>query len=622
MINYLEKSQEIYNWLSRLQVKQDRIVAEKNEGWISFKLHHPLKGLIKVTHPLNNKEYFRCHGIGLKIVDSDNENVILNVYDKGGIFDPVDGYVPGDHYGSTYFAWLGALLYKNTNEADIMNSIRMAAEFHFSTSKEEYFFSEWQLYHWDFHNHALLETYRLIKDKLSDVEKKVWIRELRNSKENRKNLLTNWVLMRAYSDMLRYTIFNDEINRWKCWINLLYTTLSRHKDGCYDDRRNRSRPIQYHVFVLALLHRIYLLNSSNIIKKYFLTGLNYFVKFIDPDGCFNYTGRGQEQIFGYASAIYVLEAAKILDPINANYYDGYLCKMWNHLNQYQVNDEGYYHLVLNNHEDKEMYGWYDYHHLTVYNAFLAVWIGLADELQNRSSIKKNVKYNRKFFNINFKPTRTTIIYRPEYYIVFSGGASDYLSEPGITPYHIWFKDIGWVFSCPNGPSTLRYGKKNRIENIEKNILAPVVKLYDGTWDVPLINRNHRFNSKENCLMMTSDYKYFFLERVVQFYEEKIQFEDKFVFKGNSNFSEFRFFNFPVAIDKFKIVVDKGRFLLLSKSGNIVVSIHYSDFISSKVEVLELLQSAKGDIRIVAMRDREFKKDNKFKKICFSIKREK
>ncbi len=61
---------------------------------------------------------------------------------------------------------------------------------------------------------------------------------------------------------------------------------------------------------------------------------------------------------------------------------------------------------------------------------------------------------------------------------------------------------------------------------------------------------------------------------------------------------------------------------MSKSGNIVVSIHYSDFISSKVEVLELLQSAKGDIRIVAMRDREFKKDNKFKKICFSIKREK
>ena len=130
-----------------------------------------------------------------------------------------------------------------------------------------------------------------------------------------------------------------------------------------------------------------------------IKGIDYFLRFVDPDGCFNYTGRGQEQIFGYASAIYVLEAALKVNPSKMKIYQTALNRIWEYFLSF-FKPEGYFPLVLNSHADEERYGWYDYHHLTVYNGFTGVWLGLASLLNPTQSFKKKFNSNW-FYNLRF-----------------------------------------------------------------------------------------------------------------------------------------------------------------------------------------------------------------------------
>ena len=54
---------------------------------------------------------------------------------------------------------------------------------------------------------------------------------------------------------------------------------------------------------------MYLLNGQDKIARKFLNGIEFFMPFVDPDGDFNYWGRGHGQIFGHGAAIYALLAA-------------------------------------------------------------------------------------------------------------------------------------------------------------------------------------------------------------------------------------------------------------------------------------------------------------------------
>src|SRR5690606_24343041 len=71
----------------------------------------------------------------------------------------------------------------------------------------------------------------------------------------------------------------------------------------------RSYSFQYHAYTLALLGL--LINECgvrNLIPR-FLAGVALITDFIDPDGDFNYFGRGQRQLFGYVSLLYALAVA-------------------------------------------------------------------------------------------------------------------------------------------------------------------------------------------------------------------------------------------------------------------------------------------------------------------------
>lgn len=616
-MKYSETARDIFNWLKKLQVKQKEITAELVDYQLFFLLEHPLEGKIKVEIPYPESEYFTVKGIGLQIKKKERKIVIISVYDYGGIFDPIDYYNPGDHYAATHFALLGALLYEQCKDPDLIIYIKRAVDFHLRTSKDEYRFEHWG-YHWDFKNYAFLETYGIMKKYLSEEEMREWKEGLYNYRENKGNNLTNWMMMRAYSALLRYNIFHNIFQLFRFLGRMLLVRRAMLPDGCFDDFPHTSRPIQYHVFVLALLHRIYLLKPSSIIRNWFLKGVKYYIHFIDPDGCFNYLGRGQEQIFGYGIGLYVLEAAKSLDNKQATTYQDFADRMWKYLYQYKRNK--IFPLVLNNRNDSDQCGWYDYHHLTVYEAFLGVWLAFAQKniRANEIEIKKSVVKTREIKHFR---SSGNIVYSNEYYFtVFSRGTLEYLSEPGITPVHLWFKKIGWFFSCPGGPYA-KFGKNKVAKNIDKNFFAPIAKSrVQKQWYVPAFNKSEYFHLKENKLIMVYNYGPFTVKRVVIFQSTHLLFRDEFSFNTNEEYEYFRFFNLPIISDKFDISVDNERNISCrTDEGVIGISLQGTNLESLIFRKSDIIKTAKGVAEVITLENKDFRTDRgEIKYISFNL----
>lgn len=622
MNRYFHIANEIFQWLGQNQVIQNEIKAKQVNGDLKFSLEHPAQGCLPMKTSLWREKIFRCGGIAMQVAIQNGEEVELEVYDHGGIWDPVDELVPGDHYATTHFALLGAILYQENPDDYILEKVRNSIEFHLRTLKDEYYFGDYG-YHWDFQNYAFLETYKLLANVLSLSEKQMWRQGIKKSHENSKNRHTNWIAMRAYSSLLKSRLFHSPFDMIDFLLRIKRVHKARKADGCYDDFPNISRPIQYHVYTIGLLHRVYLLKPNDRLKKYILDGINYFTKFIDPDGCFNYLGRGQEQIFGYAVAMYLLEAAKKLDPSKFEYYQEQAEKVWKYLLQFKK--EGYFPLVLNKRKDEDRFGWYDYHHLTVYNAFLGVWLGFTGKLfsDEISSPIENVTLGSEFFEY-FNPTKIFIKSTSEYYFVITGGTPDYLSEAGLSPVHIWFKSVGWIFSCPGGPSINKFGKLFPVPHIEKNYFAPLILSTNGEWLIPAKKEFEIRQADANCLEIFYDYGPFSISRKIEFEEELIKFQDVFRFTSGSAFAEVRYFNFPIVVDKYKMnFLGDHVCQLISLEGGIYLQILESDFPAKSFELGEEIKTAMGLANNIILREGEMQFfDETIMSISFSISKEK
>ena len=603
-MTYLDAAYGIFDWLSRLQVKQGEIIADRTDYGVHLSLTHPVEGEITVATPIDVSKVFRCHGIGLNVTSEKEKEVILSVYDNGGIFDPIDANIPGEHYAASHYALLGAVLYREYEEKHILDCIKRAFGFHIRTCSDGYSLDNWG-YHWDFKNYALLETYLLMNLDLSEEERLSWVRALKSWKQNKDNYLCNWTAMRAYASLLRSKTWHRWGDRWLYhrWTKAMLR--SRQSNGCFDDDFRRSRPIQYHAFTLAMIHRILGVKFDEVLARYFLSGVSYLVKFIDPDGCYKTVGRGQEQIFGYGTALYVLEAARRLDRANADLYGVYAHSIWKHLLTYRKEDD-HFPLVLNRRLDEERFGWYDYHHLTVYNAFLGAWLGLTHRLCADQPISGTLSSRSQPTGMTYlKDTQQIVYSNAHYYICLSAGLPDYLSEPGISPAHVWFRDIGWVYSCPGGASPRRFGKVHRIENIEKNLFAPIA-YGSKDWYIPAGRPGVIFKCEDDSATLAFDYGIFEVTRTVRFEKEKIEFSDDLRFMRQVTLDELRLINFPVVIDKFKIDLDRrNEVRLLHRNGVIRLLLEVCE---PKVEIFELgesIKTAKGMAQIVTLRIPEF-----------------
>lgn len=592
MQTYIETASDLHSWLSSLQITQKWINAEIKDEHILFELKHPKSGTVEVTQSLPNERIFRTHGIALELIEKEAKRAKLRVYDFGGIWDPVDGYVPGEHYAASHFALLSAILFDAAEEPRLVEQASQAFEFHLYTSRREYLLSEW-MYHWDFQNYALIECYQRLHNRVSKEMKQGWQGGLKRWRTNHRNKLSNWAAMRALASYQRYRLFGSFLDfcrfRWNEYVAL----KGEQENGCIDDELNASRPIQYHIYTVALLHRLYLLTGRQRFGQRFLRGVDFFLPFVDPDGDFNYWGRGQEQIFGYGAAVYALTAAAKMT--GESEYQHAASKVYEYLLQFKRDD--HFPLVLNLHAEQERVGWYDYHHTTVYNAFLGVWLGLAHELNDRqpkfavtqgAGLRKSIEQDFAFIS------------NGSFFIAAGGGLPHYSSESGLTPCHLWVKGLGWIYSCPGGATRDAFGNFYGDEHVLRNCLAPLAVDQSDALYAPTgkIGEVKKYNATTiECFL---DCGIFSVRRTIGISVNELQIFDEILLERDFDGKEFRLFNFPVIIDKFDYRVRSRELTIVSSNANMVIECDVNHP-EPKFEELEQIRTAKGLARVVAMR---------------------
>jgi hypothetical protein len=270
-------------------------------------------------------------------------------------------------------------------------------------------------------------------------------------------------------------------------------------DGCIADIKGRSRSVQYHFYSAALLARQAIMTNNQKCKRIALAAANYGINFIDPDGNCNFKGRGQQQIFGYAVAIYLFVACAYLDPSRSDYWLSHGGRILEYLSKWQRTD-GSFPLVLNEFEDKMHVGWYDYHHLSVYNAFMGSWLALA--AYTLATSKQEIEDVSRFFDnpslsqikpiLPFEASGVLVARSPDYYICVSRGEDYYETDCGFVPHHIWLRECGPIISCPGGSDPHRYGKLYRYDDMDWNFFAPLPLNNSGQPVSPAYKKQGKF----------------------------------------------------------------------------------------------------------------------------------
>ncbi len=409
-------------------------------------------------------------------------------YDQGGIFDPLDQRVIGDHYATTHFAWTCALTHSAGPDAQLLESARNAILFHIRTSPGEYPPGSWD-YHWDFNNLAFVETYGLMADYLNPEERQVWQQALLQWKTNTHGAI-NWVAMRALALFRRGTLLNrpGDIRDAEKHLDRVLTAQTR--DGCFDDLPGISRPGQYHAYTACLVLRMKKMAPVRITRAC-TRAARWLLTVCAPDGDVTGLGRGQGQIFGVACAIYLFRAARILDPERAIHYQWAEEKNLARLTA-RMDSRGFLPLVLNDRPVEERCGWYDYHHLTVYNAFALVWLLLARTEIHIDSSPFQQPHQAFLTKALPPPSGTTFLPRSEivsirsssFSLVCAAGApgAGYAADVGISPHFVFFKKAP-LFRYPVGPGPGKYGSATHEKRQTENIWAPLIHV-KGQWIAP------------------------------------------------------------------------------------------------------------------------------------------
>ena len=464
------------DYLKRLQISTKSYPVKLNStGSRSVRLLHP--GEVSLDVSIEHfTGYKRFAGLGLESDSPSTQSV--KCIDYGGIYDPIDGFVPGDHYAASHYALLETILINQGLRNDF-SPIQKAFDFQLANGKK-YPFSAVEP-HWEFNNLAWLEVMLLLPPRVDQNIIQQLNEYLFRAPRHIRPHAANWKMMLG-SFLIRLGKNSKSIIYQFLGKFYIYWALrSFETDGCIADIYKNSRTIQYHFYAAAVLARLALVTNDQKLKKVAVKAAQYGSAFIDPDGNFNYKGRGQGQIFGYASAIYLFIAAASSDAKNRSFFLETAGKVLGYLRKWQKPD-GSFPLILNGLPDEKRVGWHDYHHYTVYNAFLGAWLGLAaldiPDTSDRGRSKTEASSNREnVWSKYFSPSGTLIASSHDnYYFCVSRGESFYDTDTGFAPHHIWWKGIGAVISCPGGPDRDRYGKQYRRPESDWNYFAPMVQI--------------------------------------------------------------------------------------------------------------------------------------------------
>jgi hypothetical protein len=360
-----------------------------------------------------------------------------------GLYDPIEKQILPNKYGNSFFA-LSSLLYYELNQEEKWKRIaELATAIELENTKNR--FHKIEMFRWEFKNYALLKIYQ--SNQLNPTLQKKLKKRILNM-QNLGSFKTNWMAMRGLNLLLRGHLLNSRKDKTNSKKEIKKVLQRQTKEGLFYDDYN-SDSFQYHCFILAQLVQYYEISPTEHLKKRILKGLILLTKITDPQGDCCYFGRGQQQIFGYAAAIYALSYAhtKMDDTKEfANYAKLIFTYIKPYINQNKI--------IANNNE-KEKAGWYRYNYITDYLPFAATYLLLANKHIDLDTTKFPTKKEYELFldnsNLFIKKTK-------EYFICICAGNKESSELPGIV--NIFPRNI----TCSGGPHINIYGKEPYTQN--------------------------------------------------------------------------------------------------------------------------------------------------------------
>lgn len=401
------------------------------------------------------------------------------LFDAFGVYDPLEGRVEGDHYATSHYVLMSAALHQVTGEPEYLRAAVDSAEFCLR-GLCGYPRVPWGM-HFDFNNYGLALACLLLGDSLPEEIRTIWLRDLVKARMN-AHRVGNWFGQRlVFLALLRGSGVRLPLrSRLLLEVNRLFFRRTFATDGAIEDHRGTSRPIQYQAFSLALATLLDAVAPDGRTARSISPGIDYLLRFIAPDGDFNFFGRGHKQIFAYSPALYVLEACAPERPELRDAAD----RIWAFLRPHQRED-GSFPLVLTPGPAAPRLGWYDYHRHSAYNAFFGAWLALAQiarqgNLRPRPGASDPPRAPRQALGgtVNIFIKRT-----PAYYLCLSRGFGGYSSECALSPHKLYVNALGTLLSCPGGPAPTVHGFGQRFTFAKEpvNIFAPLWRDAEGRW---------------------------------------------------------------------------------------------------------------------------------------------
>ncbi|MFW3361839.1 hypothetical protein ACN2A0_04150 [Aerococcus viridans] len=163
-------------------------------------------------------------------------------------------------------------------------------------------------------------------------------------------------------------------------------------------------------------------------------------------------GRGTNQIFAWGPWIYLVKK-------NITSFDSKVYKTLNYFNNAYKDSFVNGNIIMNNYEASNKDLWWDYHHSSVYQSHLVMWMSLSMlNIDNKVELKgiKNFKITPK----TKKKSGIRVINNPSFYIFLHDGSQEYFAEIGPAIYNIWTSNVGTIFKGGYGPTASSFGLKS------------------------------------------------------------------------------------------------------------------------------------------------------------------
>jgi hypothetical protein len=535
--------------------------------------------------------FFECDGLIYQ-----HNNSSYQLYDKGAVFDEVEGRVVGDHYATSHYALMCAALYLTSNNEQYLKDIVEVEDFCLR-QLQGYPRVPWGM-HLDFNNYAIAWTYELVGSSFSTKRQAKWKKALLWSPMNRHKVGNWWGQRSLYSAFLQKMDLGHQFK--SRIIDMLYKKKFIHSlaaDGCFEDKVGRSRPIQYHAFSLGLALALEHQNKNTFAPSDLSHAIDLIKVYLAPDGDYNFFGRGHKQIFAYSPAIFCL----LCNPTAEN--EQAANTILKYVEQFQL-PSGDFPLVLSANNKASKVGWYDYHRHSVYNAFFGAWLALA-KLQldtHMFGVVKDQSTEHMIPRVNKPADSACYVKKTSYYFAFlSDGYDHYGSECAVAFHKLYITGLGDLVSCPGGPrdEVLGFGSINKFDYEAVNYFAPLIEV-NGVMVGP---------GKQSLPGKTSDevvsFKYCVgnvkASRYVEYTESTITIKDSLTLRDGSSPVAVRLFNLPLNIHKKELIVGEDSIQVRSANGsNKMVLISIEGDCDQPITAMESYPWVDGDIQVFSI----------------------